>query len=472
MEKRITIIFYASVLLLLSIALLSYQSLQSLITFSERARSSTEKLFLAESLMSDLKDAETGQRGYLFTRDTHYLEPYHGKFALVNSKMDSLSAKVYADNNPIKHLVDTLRKTSNHRFLIMENVIELFEKNNLESNDSIMQLMKQGKFEMDNARILISKIQNFEKKELQHELPRSRKLFELMPFYILFSTIIALFFIAIAFILINKQIKQLEKYRIELEQKIEELNQSNKELENFAFIASHDLQEPLRKTMTFADRLQTKYGKEMNEDVQFLTNRIIESVARMRQLVDDLLAFSRFFQKDFLQKKPVSLQKTIEQVFDEFTEPLRDCQATFSIAPQLPNISAVPSQIIQLFSNLLGNSIKFRQADIPLHINIGYETAELPTPLQSALKTGDSKALISNEYHKISFSDNGIGFDNVYIDKIFKLFQRLHNREQYQGSGLGLAICQKIVTYHGGFIQAEGHPSKGATFTIYLPINL
>ncbi len=471
MEKRITIIFYASVLLLLSIALLSYRSLQSLVTYSERAQSSTEKLFLAESLMSDLKDAETGQRGYLLTRDKDYLEPYYGKFALVNLKMDSLSTKMYADNKPMKRLFDTLRMTSNHRFVAIENVIKHFEKNNLKSNDTILELMKQGKTEMDNARILISKIQNSERADLAHELPQSRRLFQAMPIYTLVSTIVALFFIAIAFVLINKQIKQLDQYRTELEQKVEELNQSNKELENFAFIASHDLQEPLRKTMTFADRLQKKYGNEMNQDVQFLTARITDSVARMRQLVDDLLAFSRFFQKDLLQKQPVSLQKTLEQMFDEFAEPLRECHATFNIAPNLPNISAVPSHVMQLFSNLLSNSIKFAQAEMPLHINIQYDIAKVPDSLQSALRTGVSKASLSSDYHKISFSDNGIGFDNVYIDKIFKLFQRLHNREQYQGSGLGLAICQKIVAYHGGFIEAEGHPLQGATFTIYLPIN-
>ena len=472
MEKRITIIFYASVLLLLSIAFLSYRSLQSLITFSEREQSSTERLFLAESLMSDLKDAETGQRGYLFTRDTNYLEPYHGKFATVNIKLDSFLKKIYANDTRMLQLFDSLQTTTTLRFLIIENVIDNFRKNNETSNDTILQLMKQGKFQMDKARILINKIQNHEKVQLEHELPQSRKLIGLMPVYVLLSTIIALFFIAIAFILINRQIKQLEKYRTELEQKIEELNQSNKELENFAFIASHDLQEPLRKTMTFADRLQKKYGNEMNEDVQFLTARITDSVARMRQLVDDLLAFSRFFQKDFLQKQPISLQKLLEQTFDEFAEPLRGCHATFNIAPNLPTISAVPSQIMQLFSNLLSNSIKFAQSETPLHIDITYDISKVSESLQGALRTGVSKASLSNDYHKISFLDNGIGFDNVYIDKIFKLFQRLHNREQYQGSGLGLAICQKIVAYHGGFIEAEGRPLQGATFTIYLPINL
>lgn len=472
MEKRITIIFYASVLLLLSIAFLSYRSLQTLVTFSDRAQSSTEKLFLAESLMSDLKDAETGQRGYLFARDTHYLQPYHGKFAVVNLKLDSLSKKVYANNMPMQKLFDTLRTAVSHRFLVMEDVINRFRKNNEQSNDTILELMQKGKIHMDNARALTSKIQNYEKSELEHELPQSRKLFQTMPIYILLSTIVALFFITIAFILINKQIKQLEEYRIELEQKVEELNQSNKELENFAFIASHDLQEPLRKTMTFADRLQKKYGNEMNEEVQFLTTCITDSVASMRQLVDDLLAFSRFFQKDFLQKEPVSLQKVLEQTFDEFAEPLRECHATFSIAPNLPTISAVPSQMMQLFSNLLSNSIKFGQADIPLHIDIRYDIAKVPASLQGALRTGASKASLNNDYHKISFSDNGIGFDNVYTDKIFKLFQRLHNREQYQGSGLGLAICQKIVAYHNGFIEAEGNLSEGATFTVYLPINV
>lgn len=185
MEKRITTIFYASVLLLLSIALLSYRSLQSLTTFSEQAQSSTEKLFSAESLMSDLKDAETGQWGYLFTRDTHYLEPYHGKFAVVNLKLDFLSNKVYANNLAMQKLFDTLRTAISYRFLIMKKVTNRFRKNNLQSNDTILELMKQGKIQMNNARALTSKIQNFEKAELEQGLPQSRKLFELLPIYVL-----------------------------------------------------------------------------------------------------------------------------------------------------------------------------------------------------------------------------------------------------------------------------------------------
>lgn len=472
MERRVTIIFYASVLLLLSIAFLSYTNLASLVSFSERALSSTEKMFLAESLISDLKDAETGQRGFLITRDTYYLQPYYGKFAVINLKLDSLSKMVYSENLPMQYLLDTLRTSIKYRILLMNKVAYNFKQNNEINNDTLISLLLQGKKEMDNVRKLISTLQNFEKAELEHELPKSRELFKLIPIYILLSTLIALFFVAIAFVLINKQLKQLKTYRNELEQKIEELNQSNKELENFAFIASHDLQEPLRKTMTFADRLQRKYGNELNEDVHFLTTRIIDSVDRMSQLVDDLLAFSRFFQKDFLEKKPISLKNVIEQSIDEFAESLKEDNVTFSIAPDLPTISAVPSQMIQLFTNLLSNSIKFRKVDIPLHVHVSYDVAKVPETLQGTLRSVRSKTSLGNDYHKISFSDNGIGFDNIYTDKIFKLFHRLHNREHSQGSGLGLAICQKIVAYHNGYIMAEGSPSIGATFTIYLPISI
>ena len=252
----------------------------------------------------------------------------------------------------------------------------------------------------------------------------------------------------------------LRDKKFELEQKNIELQKMNKELQSFAYISSHDLQEPLRKIQTFASRIIEKDKDTLSENGKYLFNRMQLSAERMQSLIDDLLAYSRThnLEGDF---EKTNLNLIIEQVKQDLNEELLhkntkiDTDATCEV-------NIIPFQFKQLFYNLISNSLKFSIPDKPVEITIKNEYVN-----GNELEGEDFED--NNKYCHISFSDNGIGFDQRYSEKIFELFQRLHGRTEYSGTGIGLAIIKRIVENHRGFITAKSQVGKGATFDIYLP---
>lgn len=254
-----------------------------------------------------------------------------------------------------------------------------------------------------------------------------------------------------------------EQYRIEedLKRNVTELNRSNRELEEFAYVASHDLQEPLRKISTFSDRPSDKYQDKLEDEAKMYLERIIASADSARMLIDNLLEFSRLSRSNqpFTE---VNLDFVLREVKTELELVIEETGTTINNAV-LPGIEAVHSQMKQLFTNILGNSIKFRKAGVPSAIDI--TVSELDEA--GAIKAG--MPLNGIRYYKIQITDNGIGFEEEYSEKIFQIFQRLHAKSEYPGSGIGLAICKKIVDNHFGDIYAENIPGQGARFTIILP---
>lgn len=250
---------------------------------------------------------------------------------------------------------------------------------------------------------------------------------------------------------------------IELEERNLELEKNNAELSEFNYVASHDLQEPLRKIQTFISRLEEKEAKNFSASgVQYL-ERINAAATRMRLLIDDLLQFSRTNRpdKEFIL---TDLNSLLENAKQDVAETILDKKAIIT-SDLLPKLSVIPFQVHQLFLNLLSNSLKYSKSDIAPIINIKY------SKVNSKDETNLVKVPKSN-FHKITFSDNGIGFDQKYADQIFELFNRLHNKDEYSGTGVGLSICKKIVDNHNGIIVANGELEVGATFTIYLPVQV
>jgi light-regulated signal transduction histidine kinase (bacteriophytochrome) len=227
------------------------------------------------------------------------------------------------------------------------------------------------------------------------------------------------------------------------------LQKSNQDLQEFAYIASHDLQEPLRKIQAFGERLQTTCNDLLSEKGKEYLGYMIGAAVRMQNLVNGLLKFSRVTTKAQPFKK-VNLQQIIKEVLIDLETRLDETGGEVKVDP-LPVVDADELQIRQLFQNLIGNALKFRKPD----------TAPV-------IKVYSKKA---NAENCILFvEDNGIGFEKKYEDKIFQVFQRLHNRNQYEGSGMGLAICRKIVERHGGTITAESVVNQGSKFIITLPV--
>jgi len=243
-----------------------------------------------------------------------------------------------------------------------------------------------------------------------------------------------------------------------LQRRAVELEESNANLQDFAFIASHDLKEPLRKISTLGNRLQTERTSLTVEGNVYL-DKMINASIRMQQMVDDLLSLSQISADTPFEK--VSLDQLLADVMQTFESRIESIGATVS-AEKLPEAEVVPSLFRQLFQNLVGNALKFARKDRPLVLNVTGRRLD-------KIDFSDAHLRKAPSYVKLTFSDNGIGFDNKFANKIFAIFQRLNPRSEYDGAGIGLAICRKIAETHGSTIQANSSPETGSEFTIIIP---
>ncbi len=255
-------------------------------------------------------------------------------------------------------------------------------------------------------------------------------------------------------------VEELKTTNDELEKSNAQLVHSNDELAQYAYVASHDLQEPLRKIRVFAGMLAG--SSELSADTKLTIEKISGAAERMSMLIQDLLSFSRLLKSETLIR-PVSLQETVEAVWGDFELIVKEKGATIK-ADGLPVILAVSLQMNQLFYNLINNALKFTAPGQSPHIEV---TSALITREEAHKNV--PKPLPSGNYYHISVSDNGIGFETQYYEQIFEVFKRLHGRDHYQGSGIGLSLCRRIVTNHNGHIYAESKPGKGSVFHIFLP---
>ncbi|MGN6402164.1 MAG: sensor histidine kinase [Flavisolibacter sp.] len=256
----------------------------------------------------------------------------------------------------------------------------------------------------------------------------------------------------------SEELKELNKT---LERKNKELEEKNEEISSFAFIASHDLKEPLRKLYTFSDWLLQRETEGLSETGKNYAKKIANSVKRMDMLIEDILILAKI---DADKKTPnaIDLNAVLEAVIGEMKEYVKQRGAEI-IAEPLPVIMANDNQIFYLFKNLLSNAIKFQAPGSQPVVKIKAEQIE-------SSEINMAKATAATDYFRVSFADNGVGFEAKYAKKIFQVFQRLHGNKEYEGTGMGLAICRKIMENHSGFIAVESEPGKGSVFSCYFPI--
>jgi signal transduction histidine kinase len=254
----------------------------------------------------------------------------------------------------------------------------------------------------------------------------------------------------------EEKVKQLNKQLLE---NIASLESANKDLDRFAFMASHDLQEPLRKIRMFSDRLHLKYQNILDDDGRTNILRIQKAAERMQNLITDILTFSKIAveRTNFVE---TNINGLIEEVLVDLDEEIRTKQANVSV-DKLPVLSVNPGLMKPLFQNLIGNALKYSKKDTTPIIKITYDN--------SNQLNGKSKEL-KDRYCKILIQDNGIGFDQKYAEEIFGMFKRLHHNTEFQGTGIGLALCKKIVEQHKGYISARSKVNEGSTFIISLPM--
>ncbi|RZK75079.1 MAG: hypothetical protein EOO85_14360, partial [Pedobacter sp.] len=258
----------------------------------------------------------------------------------------------------------------------------------------------------------------------------------------------------------TQDVTELRIAQIQVEEKVIELNRSNQDLEQFAYVASHDLQEPLRKIQRFSEKLKSKLSRQLDTEVADYLNRMSNAAERMRALIDDLLAFSKAT-RDSRSFAKVRLGEVIYQAIHQLDFMIELKKAHIQVRCDM-EIDGIGSQLIQLFQNLIGNSLKFTRNDISPEIFVDVK-----------IKYGHE--LKMTEVHQnqvyciIEVRDNGIGFEEAEAVQIFDVFYRLHSRADYEGTGIGLAICKKIADNHSGLIYARATKNMGSVFTVVLP---
>ncbi|HEY1581507.1 MAG TPA: CHASE3 domain-containing protein [Chthoniobacterales bacterium] len=419
-----------------------------------------------------LAQAESAQRSYLITGDTTYLDPHRAIVADIQRHLDRL--KSLTSDNPIQQIrLAKLESLINDRIDSLQTGITTRQTQGAEGAQRYVQAGK-GRQEMTSIRDLVDGMVQTELRLLAVRETESSISYHTSVATQWTTTFLGLGLVVAAYLLAAREsatrqqgIEALARANDELEMRVEtrtadlaaaneSLQRSNRELEQFASVASHDLQEPLRKIQAFGDRLQTRCAETLGEHGRDYLKRMLASATRMRSLIDALLTFSRVTTKaqPFVT---VDLATTAEEVVSDLEDRVHRMGGRVEVGA-LPSLEADPLQMRQLLQNLIGNGLKFARPNEQPVVRV---EGRVLTP-----KEGNGTV----PRCEISVSDNGIGFEEVYLDRIFELFQRLHGRQEYEGTGMGLAICRKIVERHGGTITARSAPGRGATFLVNLPL--
>ena len=569
--------------MLLFISGISYKHSNSLKTSTVLLTHSYKIQIQLEQLLSYLKDAETGQRGYIITHDSIFLTPYKDGRDKVNKSFIAL--KNLTATQPAQQAnIEILRNLIDLRFNRLSNSLNLVSGS--EKNELLGENMLIGKEIMDAIRLQIDKMIDLEISYFNIHQAKYNREISFTPFITLVLLLFTLIILILAFLKINKDLNVFKNsneellistesinhaeiignfctsiwnletkklnysdnlyrllgcephsfepsvenflkfvhpddrhivssgveklvlehatynrfYRVirkdgevrffssmgkfidnsgnsthigvikditqehlnhlTLQERNRQLEQSNKELASFNQIASHDLQEPLRKIQTFISIIVENEMSGLSDSGKNYFERIQSSVARMRKLIDDLLLFSRTNKtdKNFEER---DLNLLLKNILQDLSEDIGEKRAHIESA-QLPVLKVIPYQIQQLFQNLLSNSLKYSNPNVDLFIKIECEkiiAKDIPI----------MEVAPDDLYYKITITDNGLGFEQQYAEQIFTIFKRLHTSDEYPGTGIGLSICKKIVENHSGLIFAEGTPGLGATFTVFLP---
>ncbi len=425
--------------------------------YEELQSANEELLSSSEELQSLNEELETGKEELQSTNE---------EVTVVNNELISTNEQVTGERNFSDAIIDNLHeplmvldyklriKTCNHAFF------KTFLLNEIETDDKLIYELGNGEWDIPGLRSLLENIlpqkSKFAEFELQHKFSKIGERILLLNAKEIIKQNSAERLILLSI----KDVTESKMAQQRMEEKNTELERMNKELQAFSYIASHDLQEPLRKIQTFSTRLLEKESENLSDTGKEYFLRMQNAARRMQTLIEDLLSFSKVNNPE-RKFEIIKINELVDDVREDFSEIIEEKHAVIE-TNEMCACKLIPFQFRQLMQNLIYNSLKFSKRGDPPHINI---TSRIVRGNKSNIK----KLLPEKEYCHITVKDNGIGFDSEFNEKIFEVFQRLHGKDEYPGTGVGLAIVKKIVDNHNGIITAKGELGKGARFDIYIP---
>ncbi len=445
--------FIISFIALISITLTIKQRLKDLTTYSDAVVHTYMVINQLQQVSSYVKDVETGTRGYLLSGDSVFLQPYLSSVQKVDTSL-ALLAQLIQDNISQTNQYKLLKVDVTIKMGIMARYTFLKSKNMV---TGVTDEMRKGNSLMTDIRNRITTMTNAELVLLDERKKLKQRYEGITPTYLTVSLGLSLIITIVCFFFILREFRIRSGYQKQLETIIEELNNSNNELQQIAEISSHDLQEPLRKMRLFSSKLLHSNKNTLDEGTKTSVERIDASAQRMQQLIDDVVVYNNLG-KATLVTETVDLNNLITNVSSSYIA--NDSLKLF--AEKIPSIIGDKKQLTLLFKHLIDNPVKYAKPNIIPFVKIKYD-----------LVNGDflGKADNDTQYHQIAVADNGIGFNEDYAHKLFAIFRRLHGQESnFTGKGIGLAICKKIVLNHNGYITAQSKEGEGATFIMYFPV--
>ncbi len=462
MKKRLFIISFAFCISFISMVALSLFSINRFRAFSnysvlaDHANNGLEKILKTELHLYNIDRAE---RGYMLTRDTMYMRYIRNSIDSAYTSIEHLK-QVLSDNGTQPKNIESLKTSLEHKVEALNKNINFVDT---ADNSIPSQYFYSSRKQSQECSLIVNKLLEAERKYIATIIHQEQTYQHLAGDTLKYLLFIFCIITLVVFMLLIKELQGRMNFQYELQARVSDLKRSHAELQEIAYAASHDLQEPLRKIQVFSSMLLMKNSHLIDNESKSVINRIYTSAERMQTLIGDLVNLTSLTKIDE-NKNKVDLNRVLKFILIDIDLALSEKKAKIELAI-LPEIMAYEAQLKILFRALIDNSLKFTREGVAPIITFTYEICS-----GSDLKEINQN-LKDKKFHCVTISDNGIGFDNKYLDKMFGIFQRLHNQQsEFEGKGIGLAICQRIMANHEGYIIGNGVPHEGATFKFYFPL--